>query len=142
MDNWYKLGQCTSRTYINTSIIETKYKVLLRWYQVFQKPPPKCFRGWDQKGTAVHTRCIQKEKRFCIRIYNFVYSYPSKLHKILIKGSTMLLRRGGTRTHKERFYHIYICGGKNSHCQVLEVACTSFEQVKAKQSWIMVNEQP
>lgn len=31
---WSKMVQCAFRSYINTSLIEAYYKVLMRWYMV------------------------------------------------------------------------------------------------------------
>lgn len=57
MDEWSKMVRCASGSYINTSLIEANYKVLMRWYMVptriaecFPGVSPVCFRGCGMEG--------------------------------------------------------------------------------------------
>lgn len=58
LEEWQSIAQAASKSLINTSIIETNYKVLLRWYMVLTRlatyilgASPKCFRSCGQDGT-------------------------------------------------------------------------------------------
>lgn len=77
---WHNLAQCASRSFINTSIIEAKYKMMLRWYMVPTRVAScvpgvssLCFRGCGQEGTAIWWQC-PKVRSFWIYIYNFIDS--------------------------------------------------------------------
>lgn len=81
-EEWSKLAQYVSKTYINTSLIEASYKVLYRWYLVPVRvassvlwASPLCFRGCGLEGTVFHTWwSCPKVKKFWIRTYNFMHS--------------------------------------------------------------------
>ena len=142
------MSTCAYASYLNTSLIEANYKVLLRWYMVPTRiasyvpgASSLCFRGGGMEGTVLHVWwACPRVKRFWICVYNFIYS----LTQVNLRKSPQqaLLRRPVDGTQRRAgtliafiFTAARIAIAKSWRCPVIP-----FTLVKSKLSWIMVNE--
>lgn len=147
-EEWSKIIQNASKSIINTSLIEANYKVLMRWYMVPERiatfvpgASPRCFRGCNTNGTMFHTWwTCPKVRRFWIRTYNLIYSLTqvnlikSPMHALLgrpVEGASKSMRR---------LIAFIFMAARISIAKSWKSCSVPFYLLKAKLSWIMVNE--
>lgn len=148
MDTWYNTAQLASKGYINTSLIEANYKVLLRWYMVPARiatyipgASPLCFRGCGGEGTIYHTWwSCPKVRRYWIRIYNFIYS----LTQVNLTKSPQQALLGcpleGVPRYTKKLISFVFTAARIAIARSWRKPLIPFELVKAKLTWIMINE--
>lgn len=148
LDEWHVIAQEASKSLINTSIIETNYKVLLRWCMVPARlatyvptASPLCFRSCGQEGTMYHVwwQC-PKVRRYSIRVYNFIYTLTQVN---LVKSPKQALLGGRVeRVSKpqRRLITFIFISAKIIIAKSWKTAALPFAQLKHKLSWIMLNE--
>ena len=148
MADWSKLVQGASKSYINTSLIEANYKVLMRWYMVPARiasfvpgASPRCFRGCSVDCTMYHIWwTCQRVRRFWIRTYNFIYSLTqvnlvkSPLHALLGRPVE------GTTKHLRKLIAFIFVAARITIAKSWRSPTVPFCLLKSKLSWIMVNE--
>lgn len=136
---WQRLAQGATKSITNTSLIKANYKVLLRWYMIPTRcaqrvsgPPPLCFRGCGQKGTAYHTQwTCPKICRFWFCTYNFT---GTNLTKYLRQALPLPPRRGTPEAHPAP-KSIYLYSEKDYDSKILEIPQNTLQSL----SWIMFN---
>lgn len=145
---WSKMVQCAFRSYINTSLIEAYYKVLMRWYMVPVRvatyvpgASPQWFRGCGMDGTMFHIWwTCPKVRKFWIRTYKFIYS----LTQVNLIKSPLQALLGcpveGTSKHIRRLIAFIFIASRISIAKSWKSSTIPFHLLKYKLSWIMVNE--
>lgn len=81
IDKWVKMAKFASKAYINTSLIQVNYKILLRWYMVpvrvatYVPGTFPLFHGiWHRRHSIPYMVDMPIIRRFWICIYNFIFS--------------------------------------------------------------------
>lgn len=148
MEVWNKIILNASKSLVNTSMIEANYKVMMRWYMVPERiatfvpgASPRCFRGCNVNGTFYHTWwTCPKVRRFWIRTYNLIYSLTqanlvkSPLHALLGRPVE------GTSKSMRRLITFIFVAARISIAKSWKSPTVPFYLLKAKLSWIMINE--
>uniref|UniRef100_A0A803JBX6 Reverse transcriptase zinc-binding domain-containing protein n=1 Tax=Xenopus tropicalis TaxID=8364 RepID=A0A803JBX6_XENTR len=147
-ENWTQIWQTTASCSRNTSLLETTYKVLMRWYMVpsrLHKINPQiskdCFRRCGHTGSMFHIWWdCPNVQRYWSRIYNIIYSVTQiNLRKdpqnALLNGKIPNLNR-----YTRSLISFIFLTAKITIAKFWKTTQIPISHFKSKMNWVMVNE--